>query len=258
MSTSGLTGNSSAKDGGIPTDAGADGFTVSVDGATNDARPPLGRYEQEVLADKPSAFYTLDETSGASGTSIVGGPEARLVGGITFGAPGAVQGSRAVVLDGDSGRIELGDAFAFGGSTSFSIELWVNPSLVDGHVRYLVSRASIPEAEGYALYFGGDFLLFSRTSSGAEMGYAGQSAPPPANVWTHIVATFDGQSDALFVDGVMKASAGAGPIDARPGSLALGDSAIGQTFKLKGALDEIAIYDHALSAARVAAHYAAR
>jgi hypothetical protein len=80
-----------------------------------------------------------------------------------------------------------------------------------------------------------------------------------AGRFAHLVMAYDGALMRLYVDGVLRDTAN-GLLDV-PNSpdarLVFGDRVQGTFYKLHGVLDEIAIYDHALSPARVAAHFAA-
>jgi hypothetical protein len=71
--------------------------------------------------------------------------------------------------------------------------------------------------------------------------------------------TYDGAQMRLYVDGVLRSTAnGSLEVPNSPDAkLVFGDRVQPTFFKLHGVLDEIAIYDHPLSAARIAAHLAA-
>jgi hypothetical protein len=73
--------------------------------------------------------------------------------------------------------------------------------------------------------------------------------------WYHVVVTFDGSLLCLYVDGVLEASTSTSValIDhAFP--LTVGQQADGGS-RFQGDLDEVAIWDRALSAGEVSAHY---
>jgi hypothetical protein len=74
-------------------------------------------------------------------------------------------------------------------------------------------------------------------------------------VFLHVVATYDGTNVALYVNGQPFAtSAISTPLVATGAPLTAGVLANWGSFT--GVLDEIAIYDKALTPARIAAHYA--
>ncbi|NVL78661.1 hypothetical protein HWN78_27180, partial [Escherichia coli] len=65
-----------------------------------------------------------------------------------------------------------------------------------------------------------------------------------------------GTTDHLYVNGIeVRNGIGNASMGAGAQTLVFGDTVRKQFFKFSGSLDEISIYDHALSAAQVAAHY---
>ncbi len=87
------------------------------------------------------------------------------------------------------------------------------------------------------------------------------SAPAPAGdftgVWVHLVGTYDGANWRLYRNGVQiavsAAASGALPVD--NGDWAIGSTGNGWAKNYAGAVDEVAIYNTALSASKVASHY---
>ena len=80
----------------------------------------------------------------------------------------------------------------------------------------------------------------------ADIGDAGTAAVA-LNTWTHLAVTFDGSTLRMFVNGVQVSSASvAGSMGASTGPLRIGgDSVWGEYFK--GQIDEVRIYNRALS-----------
>ena len=71
------------------------------------------------------------------------------------------------------------------------------------------------------------------------------------NVWTHVAGTYDGTTVRLFINGVQTASvAVSGPIATSTGPLRIGGNSIWGEF-FQGRLDEIRIYNRALSQAEI-------
>jgi hypothetical protein len=78
-------------------------------------------YAQLVTADQPAAYWRFEEAGGSTTTGL-DGRQASLSDGATLGQPGALSGSRAVLLDGQNARIDIPD-FNFEGD--FTIEAWI-------------------------------------------------------------------------------------------------------------------------------------
>jgi hypothetical protein len=97
---------------------------------------------------------------------------------------------------------------------------------------------------------GGVRVGFERWTNQAIPIFALSFEPLPTNVWTHLAATFDGTEARLYVNGEIKGrSLPTQPSGKTPLPLAWGG--------IQGSLDELAIYDHAVPMARIAAHIAA-
>lgn len=82
---------------------------------------------------------------------------------------------------------------------------------------------------------------------------------PRTGTWLYVVSTWDGAEPRMYLDGELTAENLGSPstIGDGSGNLVFGDFGPGQFYKLDGELDEVAIYSYALSAAQVAAHFAA-
>lgn len=240
-----------------PPDADADADASSGSGV--DGSAPRSAYEAEVLADGPIAYFRFEEAGGLNAMDDQGGPPARYSAtGVIYAAPGGFAGSRGVMLDGITGRVSVGPRFSFTGKAAFSIELWVSSYIVDTAVRFLVSwRSRGGGSTGLALLSSSNETLFERkVPEGA--GYAPGGALDIAR-FTHLVAAFDGQRAHLYVDGELAGQGAAeGEMPAPSNAdLVVGDLPSGSSTKLFGVIDDLAIYDKALSPERVRAHFAA-
>jgi hypothetical protein len=71
---------------------------------------------------------------------------------------------------------------------------------------------------------------------------------PSPGSYSHVVATYDGTTMSLYLNGIHNSDKQ--DTDPRITSTAMG---IGENFV--GSIDEVAIYDHALDAGRVSAHF---
>ncbi len=262
VSTSGLSdGEVRAADGGGRNDAAAIRDARTEDGGGgNDAQADAGDpYAAQVLSDGPLAYMRLDDASGTTARSAVPGSPATYVGTVKLGAAGAIAGNAAVELT--DGWIDFGDNFAFAGVAPYTIELWMRPTIVSD-TRFIFDRGPSTggaPGEGYTAYFGTGYTLSARARvDGGEFGYVNTGGSPRLDAWTHFVVSYDGTMHRLYIDGVQVAAESAGAIGtSSPGRFAVGNLARGQFNKFVGFVDEVAIYGRALSAARIAAHFAA-
>jgi len=234
-------------------DGGPDAGVSEVAPPERDVASPA--YRDAVIADAPIAYWRFGETSGAVALDESGhGNHAAYSGNCVFGAPGAIAAdpNSAVGFDGTvAGVSALGSGFDFGGRKPFSIEGWVKPLRIEPTVRYFVSREwSSPAGRqnvGLSL-LDPVGLTFERHVD--DVSTSVSSSAPKLGAFTHVVATYDGDELVLYRDGI---AAGRAP-DAREARAAdvilfLG----GKDFE--GVLDEVAVYDKALSADRVKAHH---
>jgi Concanavalin A-like lectin/glucanases superfamily len=244
-----------------PVPDGAPGLTDGAGESGSEAAPDGNgdAYAALVLSDGPIAYYRFDEASGIIAHDASGhGNDATIGAGVTWGAAGAIVGDADTaihVADGSAG-VNAGQRFDFAGTVPFSLEGWVMIETIDGSYRFFFSKDYTDTArEEYGVVMQGhDGLFVERIIDGtsANVGVPAPSTSPPT--WIHLVATYDGASLAFYVNG---ASVGTAP-DARsqptkPVGAFIGDDP--QLASMVGVIDEVAVYDKALGADRVAAHF---
>jgi len=215
-------------------------------------------YEAVVLADGPIGYWRLGEATGAVALPTAGTVAGTYVGGYTLGAPGALTGDSdtAVSMNGASGSVAFGDAFDFPGDVPYSIEVWVRPTVIDSDYRRIVSKETLmtPLArQGYTLILQSGGLGFERWRDGSAN--ATTTSPLLVLVYSHVVGTYANNTLSLYVNGVLA--------DSSPTDLILADidfpltlaASSAGTNAFAGSVDELAIYDKALTSDRVLAHY---
>jgi len=245
-SPSGGTGGAGGSTGGAggSTGGGGGGGATGGAGGANDA------YAKAVLEDMPIAYYRLDEAPGATtvADSSGNGHTGAVVGGVVLGAPGAISGHTAASFDGSS-SIDLGDNFDFAGTSSFTLEGWIWPLASKG--AFFAKSIHTGSYDGWLVGEGtSDFQAFRGTG-------VVTSSPLDKTKYTHLVVTYDGLTLNLYRNGQLaKSSSTTAPVLNHGASAFIG---YGENWShLVGSVDEVAFYDHALTAARVAAHYAAK
>lgn len=225
----------------------------------------MREYRDVVLEDTPSLYLRLNEASGtlaldSSGNSRNG----TYTGSPTLGSSGALRNDAdtAATFSGTGQYVTLGDILDFAATAAFSLECWVKPNN-DGAYTYqrLISKETSDGSgrQGWTLWRNksNNNLGFERYLNDASDAKT-VSNVLPAGAWTHIVATYDGTNMRLYINGVVQGSPQASSKslvnhgDAlRVGSDVYSDSDFG------GRIDEVAVYDYALSATRALYHYQA-
>jgi hypothetical protein len=226
-------------------------------------------YASVVLGSSPLAYWRLDEPAGAtlardaSGNghdAVVGGQP----GGAKLGSGGLIDGSRgALELDGN-GFLDVPSAaaFRFAGAAAFSIEAWLVPRAISvgGTVRNIAASQPLgTDGEGWFWFHNQSLFEAERRAGGGIQGvYAAGGLTEDRRVF--VVATFDGERWALYRDGITLAASDQAPVviaDLDNGFRLGGRPREDGGNLFVGILDEIAIYDRALSTIEVAEHHAA-
>ena len=238
-------------------------------------------YVAVVTADAPLAYLRLDDGAGSAAPTIRQST-GHIVSGATYGAsvqlgvPGALahDDDTAVAVDGGSFAVDLTSdpVFSFPGLAPYSFEVWVLPdggNIATDPTAYhsFWSRNEPDGSAGRVAYSGGLIgnLLFAERLIDGDDGTGNinfVTAKTAQNVWLHVVVTFDGRNHQLYFDGALQSArrwdAGLdfqAPVDLLIGGQAPDTSGDEGTFFV-GAIDELAVYDHALAADRIAYHYA--
>ena len=217
-------------------------------------------YAAVVLADGPKAYWRLGERADLPEVAdLAGGFTGTIEGMPTLGAPGALQGDddTAIAISADQEYILIGDALDFPMAAHFSVEAWVKPSGVDAKFRRIVDKAQTGTTrDGYVLLLNDARVVFERWK-GSGPDHVQSVDPLVVGEFSHIVGTYDGKDMVLYVNGAQVGTT-ASMLDLanNMNELRLGADAEGFN-NLDGVLDEVAIYDEALSARQVVAHFAA-
>ncbi len=140
-------------------------------------------------------------------------------------------------------------------TSAITIMVYAKPSSFPGEDCFIVSRSPASGAS-YTLeaYLGNaSFYL-----DGAGGWYRpGASCPITQDIWTHVTATYDGATKAIYINGVPKASSNqTGAITSQTSALAVGNRPAG-AIPYAGLLDDVRIYNRALKPAEIARIYEA-
>lgn len=204
-------------------------------------------YLGEVLADAPLAYWRLGDAAGTTNAADASGNGRDG----TYSAPGipgeagalATDADLSAGFDGVNEMVTLPALPALG--TTWTVELWLKHQSGSDARQMLLGD----DAAAIALMFGSDAKLNLRYSAADHKN----STALTANIWHHVMVVVTAGAGAFFVDGVADGTAAAVPTGFAPARI--GEDTGGDTYK--GWLDEVALYSTALSAARLALHYAA-
>ena len=223
-------------------------FTPSVDAAMT--------YRDVVLVDQPVAYWPLADTTGNVAVDVAGADPGTYSGGCTFGVSGPIvdDPATAVRFDGVSCEVKLSEQLNFAGTAPFSIEMWVSTAIDAGTHHYFTreTRNGNLVMDGYALLQNASGVYTERSVSGANT-----RTPPvllPSGAFIYAVSVYDGGTLVLYLDAELASSS--------PDTAALNTFSVGALIGAQptgayfaGVMAEVAIYDHVLTADRVALHY---
>ena len=193
--------------------------------------------------------WSFDEPSGPTVADASGRGNPGTISGATRNASGRFGG--ALAFDGVNDMVTVSDAASLDLTTGMTLEAWVNPSALGSAWR----TAMLKEGGGLS------YALYAHDGAGHSAGYIDQGtdrdvvspAALPLNAWSHLAMSYDGTTMRLYVNGAQVATrAQTGAIVASTGPLRFGGNSVwGEWFA--GRLDELRVYNRALTAAEVAA-----
>lgn len=230
-------------------------------------------YADEVLADSPVGHWRLDDSSGTTAVDSSGNGRDGLRNGATYNQSGLINDGTCYDFDGSNDRVYFNDAAWM--DTEFTdkltVEAWINLDAYppSGDYSCIVAR-----------YQGGlhGRVFLMRVNNDGTVSFivwpngvdgAGSASTTVCSIGTtyHVVGTYDGAYTNIYVNGSEEAPDDAGAVGSfagetlnmfigamNNGTHATADAAM-RFFN--GRIDEVAIYNTALSPARIAAHYQA-
>ena len=232
--------------------------------------PPCSGYSGAVHSTPGlQSHWRLGETGGTTALDGKGASDGTYTGGVTLGAADALTNDTdyAASFDGTDDYVTFGDVHDFAGTASFSVEGWVNRTAVGAASVYrrVINKEKLAAGvkDGWGLQIppnsdpNAQKLLFTR-AAGTTTNQAVSATTIVAGLWYHVVLTYDGATMRIYVNGALNASAASSlSMPDNTASLRLGMRE-GTAAFYAGRIDDVAIYDRALSAVEVQEHYAAR
>jgi hypothetical protein len=219
-------------------------------------------YVELVKGDGPVAYWRLGEKTGEIAEDEIGAQDGAYLNGVTMDLPGAIPNdtnTAAHFTAAQNQKIDVPWSETLN-PTNFTAELWARVTGTTGNYRSpLTSRADSPQ-RGYIFYAepGNTWQFWS--GKGDQTGWDNVAGPAARmNEWTHLVATYDGTTKRFFVNGmeVGSSTAAFGPNDLSPLRIGGGASEGDGNYFFEGDVDEVAIYNKALTAEQIIVHYLA-
>jgi hypothetical protein len=217
--------------------------------------PPSLTFQQEVLADGPLRFYRLNDTSGTSALDISGNAQhGTYVNGVTLNQAGPRDKS-AAFSRASSQYVSIPTSGLPSGSSAYTIAGFFKTTVIDANQGFVgFGQASDQQSNVIRLTGGGGINNYWFSND-----YTSPNSSFPNATWAHVACTCVGgatNTRTIFVNGVAVGSGGGGGTH----NTVFGQAQIGHGLNaefLDGNAAEIAIFNTAISAARIAAWVAA-
>lgn len=220
------------------------GTEIAADMAVGVPTPP-----PSTAAPKPVAQYGFDEGRGMVARDSSGnGLDGELSGGVAWTSAG--YHGKALRFDGVDDLVTIADAGALDLTTTGTLSAWVQLDAAAGGYNTVVLK----EAPGRASY-----SLYATDSAGrqphATFGDVATYAPDTIarDRWVNLAMVADGTHVKLYLDGRLASAtpvASAAPSD---GVLRIGGNAVWTNENFRGVIDDVRVYDRALTEAQLAA-----
>jgi len=169
--------------------------------------------------------------------------------------------SKALSFDGVDEYVSVPDSSSLDLTTAMTISAWVYlteaPDATHGAGVVVKGTATDGNAGSYELTLLSDLGVYGRIYTNAAVSAQTAANLIPLNTWHHVVATYNKTSLIVYVDGVSKATtAQTNNLEANNGILAIGTRPAQLTgAAFPGKIDEVRVYNTALTAAQVLALY---
>jgi hypothetical protein len=202
------------------------------------------------------AAYSFDAGSGPSVADLSGLGNTGSIANATWAAAG--HSGSALSFNGTNAWVTVADAPSLDLRGAMTVEAWVKPTRVGAWATAVIKEAA-PDELSYGLYASSDSGQASahvQVDPTTPDTYVRGAPSLPANVWTHIAATYDGATVRVYVNGALQGSTPmSGPIQTSGGALRIGGNAVWSEW-FAGLIDDVRVYSRALSDAEVQADMA--
>jgi hypothetical protein len=221
----------------------------------------LGRsYKDTVLDSGPVSFWRLGESSGTSAADVKGANAGTYVNTPTLGKTGALAGDAdtATGVNGTGSYVSVPYSASLN-PAQFTVEAWAQwDGTRTANWRTVAGTWNDGNTGGYWLGVSTQDKWYVSTQGSSAAYSEIQGTAPTAGQWVHLATTYDGSYLRLYVNGTEVGNVQS-PSYVAQGVVPLGigtsvyNSGPGDRFG--GVVDDVAVYNRALSAPEVQLHY---
>jgi len=229
-------------------------LTLNADTTVTATFNPGATYSQVVKADAPAGYWRLDETSGTTAADSAGTNTGTFKGSPTLGVAGLLASvpDRATAFSGSNQSVGVPSSTSLALATKVSVEAWIKPVSLPATGAF---ASVVSKPESYSLQFNGPRMEFTVMQSGTRRRLQAPAGAIVAGAKFHVVGTYDGTTQRLYINGALVASA------ALTGAITTNSTALniaswsGTAEFLTGTVDEVAVYPTVLTLAQITNHY---
>ena len=200
-----------------------------------------------------TGFWRFDEGSGCTAADAWGNTNGELGPACPTNAPTWTTGALGGGLSFAAGQsVQVPHGPGFGPTNAITVAAWIKRAPATGF-HSIADKRSGP-SDGYDLYINPSSKAFLRINLATLTG----NTVIADGSWHHVVGVYDGNELRLYVDGVLDASSTSpGQVLDAEADLILGEHYSGASAPLGGELDEVVVYNRALSESEVGELYLA-
>jgi hypothetical protein len=239
---------------------------------------PANSYQQTVLNDSPSFLWPLNDSTSTAADASSHGFNGTYVSGTTQGVAGPFTSSTATSFDGQSGDVSAQNSVT--GPQKFSIEAWFKTTTNTGGKIVGFGNASSGMSSNYDRHI---YMMNDGQLTFGVYNNAIETVQSPGvyndGQWHYVVATYNssasGNNMNLYVDGQLVASGRSSSAQSYSGYWRVGSDNLNggwnidpwgsnsqgttqpNSYYFGGTIADVAVYPAALTAAQIAAHWAA-
>jgi RHS repeat-associated protein len=199
------------------------------------------------------AAYGFEEGNGGTAADSSSNANDGTISGAAWTSSGKY--GNALSFDGTDDSVAIPDSNSLDLTSAYTLSAWVKLDSVSTRYQDLILKERNGNDGAYSL--DADGPISARPSMGIRKsgGWEWANAPDPlsTNQWAHLAATWDGSTAKVYLNGTLVKTQGmTGTIVTSTGQLRIGGTAVfGSNRFLDGLIDEVRIYNRALSQTEV-------
>jgi len=202
------------------------------------------------------SYYKFDENAGTIIHDSVGTNNGTYIGAGTMWGTGIINSAGNFVQN-NSDHIDIPGFNNIINYSAISVQAWYELQTFTNNPRFLANSHTDSDNKGFQLYIGnsGSQLLFQvgngTTNTNSQFNGSGM-----LNNWIHLIGVYDGTNVFLYVNGTVQPSSGlTGNIGLSANDLWVSGNPAYSGDYMQGQIDEVGIWNRALTQAEVTALY---